>query len=457
MAGIGFELRKTLNEKRLGSFIKMYSYAGILSAGPWVTSILVILFVGFIGASSANVNSALIVQQVMVIYGSVLALSLIITAPFILSFTRFTADLIFRNEADKLLANFFGVLVVLLSLSFIFAVPFFKLVFPEQDAFFLLTVLGLFTSLCAIWLANVLAESLKFFKVILFSYMFAYGGIAIGAYFFAQSLNELMFVFFMGNLALILMLAMTIMVSFPSNYILLFDFFNVKIFYFSLAISGFFYTSGIWIDKIIFWYHPLTGQSVIGTINFSILYDIPIFLAQLSILPGMAIFFFRLESDFADSYDDYFESIRSGASLKVIETFRLKMKAVATSAINEIILIQVIIIFLLYLSTPSIFGFFGISFLYIPLFNILLVGALLQLGFMSILALLYYLNRLRYAMWLSIAFFLLNAALTLMTISLGPSYFGYGYTVSLLIVFFISIVIIQRVLERLSYETFMLQ
>jgi len=47
MAGIGFELRKILNEDRLLSLSKVYGYSAILSSGPWVISILAIILVGF--------------------------------------------------------------------------------------------------------------------------------------------------------------------------------------------------------------------------------------------------------------------------------------------------------------------------------------------------------------------------------------------------------------------------
>lgn len=82
---------------------------------------------------------------------------------------------------------------------------------------------------------------------------------------------------------------------------------------------------------------------------------------------------------------------------------------------------------------------------------------MLQLAFMSILALLYYLDRKIVAMWLCISFFVLNMVLTMASIYMGPAMFGYGYTVSLLIVFTASLVIIRNELDGLDYETFMLQ
>jgi uncharacterized membrane protein len=119
--------------------------------------------------------------------------------------------------------------------------------------------------------------------------------------------------------------------------------------------------------------------------------------------------------------------------------------------------IQSIINIILFLSAPSLFAFLNIPQLYLGLFYILTIGAQLQLGFMSTSAILYYLDRRLVAMWLSVLFFVLNVVLTLVSIYLGPAMFGYGYAVSLLIVFTLSLLVLRREMKGLVYETFMLQ
>ncbi|MEA2091257.1 MAG: exopolysaccharide Pel transporter PelG, partial [Campylobacterota bacterium] len=95
--------------------------------------------------------------------------------------------------------------------------------------------------------------------------------------------------------------------------------------------------------------------------------------------------------------------------------------------------------------------------LYLGLLYILTIGAMLQIAFMSVLAILYYLDRKKVAMWLCISFFASNTILTFISIDMGPAMFGYGYTVSLLLVFLASLVVIRNEMDRLDYETFMLQ
>ena len=104
-----------------------------------------------------------------------------------------------------------------------------------------------------------------------------------------------------------------------------------------------------------------------------------------------------------------------------------------------------------------LFTILNIPQLYLSLFYVLTIGAQLQLGFMSVLAILYYLDRRIVAMWLSIAFFAFNVVLTVISINIGPAMFGYGYTIALLIVFIASLFVIRKEMNGLIYETFMLQ
>ncbi len=170
----------------------------------------------------------------------------------------------------------------------------------------------------------------------------------------------------------------------------------------------------------------------------------------------MAIFFFRLEADFAEKYALFFDAVRDGATLDLIRRYRNDMSIIVRHSIREVLMIQGIMNLILFIMAPSIFASLNIPQLYLGLFHVLTVGAQLQLGFMSVMALLYYLDRRKVAMWLSILFFTLNGIFTFASIYMGPAMFGYGYAISLLIVFTISLFILKRELWELDYETFML-
>jgi uncharacterized membrane protein len=231
----------------------------------------------------------------------------------------------------------------------------------------------------------------------------------------------------------------------------------MKNFYWFLAFSGFFYSLAVWVDKFVFWYHPLTGVQIFGKLQGSVVYDIPIFLAYLTIIPGMSIFFFKLEAYFSQKYDRFFDAVKNGGTLKRIDRYRNEMISVIRSSMREVLYIQTIITVIIYLYTPEIFSLLNIPQLYTNLFHIDMVGAQLQLGFMSALSFLYYLDKRRATMWLSLLFLVLNFSLSLISIYLGPYFFGYGYAVSLLISFTVSLWVLNKTLEDLEYETFLLR
>ncbi|OQX60530.1 MAG: hypothetical protein B5M52_00140 [Helicobacteraceae bacterium 4484_230] len=412
MAGIGFELRRVLKKDRLFSLAKVYGYSALLSSGPWVISIVAILFVGFVNLATMKMDTSVIQFQIVITYAIALASSMIITGFMQLPFTRFIADEIFAGREDELLPAYYGALLIIWIVGFVFVYPFLLFVFPEQGNLFAIGVLSTFLVLSGVWISNILAASLKYYRSVLIAFALSYGLIIVLSFYFGKNLENMIFIFFLGN-ALLLAIMMTLITkTYKSSRLISFRFFNSKNFYWSLGFAGFFYNLGVWVDKFVFWYHPLTGYEVIGKLHASIVYDMPIFIAYLSILPGMAIFFFRLEADFAEKYELFFDAIRNGATLKLI---------------------------------------------YLGLFHILTIGAQLQLGFMSVMALLYYIDRRVIAMWMSLLFFFLNGSLSFVSIYLGPSMFGYGYAVSLLIVFIGSLFVLRRELRELEYETFMLR
>jgi uncharacterized membrane protein len=126
-------------------------------------------------------------------------------------------------------------------------------------------------------------------------------------------------------------------------------------------------------------------------------------------------------------------------------------------SIQEILFVQGIFNIFLFLSAEELFELLLLPKLYLPLFYVDVIGVQLQLGFMSILAYLYYLDRQREALLYTLAFVLVNALLTWISIQMGPYFYGYGYSVTLLILFVASIATLNRILQELDYETFMLQ
>ncbi len=459
MAGIGFQLRRVLQKGTLSSLLETYSISAILSSGPWVISMVVVMLVGFVSIAINHVSGSSSREfQSVVTYILMLASSLVVSSFFQLPFTRFVADQIFNRRDDLVLPNFFGLLLVVSFLGFLFVFPLSLWLFENQSALFIVIFNATFLVLNSVWIANILATSLRFFKITIYAYLGSYALIFILAILANGYGKEGMLAsFLVGNLLLLFILVMAIIYHYPSKDLVRFDFFTHKGFYYKLGVASVFYNLGVWIDKLIFWYTPTTSFSVIDNLHASVVYDLPIFLAYLAIIPGMAVFFYRLEADFSENYDNYYELIRKEGTLKSIKRQRFHMIDTIRLSLREVLIIQGIFNLFIYLFSKDIFHALSLPELYLPLFYIDLIGTQIQLGFMAILAILFYLDRLHEAMIMSILFFLFNAIATYISIQMGPFFYGYGFVLSLLVVFVLGFGWLQHILRRLEYETFMLQ
>ena len=224
----------------------------------------------------------------------------------------------------------------------------------------------------------------------------------------------------------------------------------------SLLLTGLCYNLGIWIDKFIFWFNPTTSEAVIGPLRASILYDLPIFLAYLSIIPGMAVFLVRIETDFAEWYERVYDAIRGGETLQHIGWLKEQMILAIRQGLMEICKVQGLTLVLLFLLAPQLLSWLGISHYYLPLFYIDVIGVSIQVVFMALLNVFFYLDKRAIVLELCVLFVLANGALTLFSQMLGPTFFGYGFTLSLLLCVLLGLYRLNDALEDLEFETFML-
>lgn len=456
MAGIGFELRRILNRGSLLSLLTAYGYAGVIGSGPWVLSIVGVLAVGLLTISTVIPKIAVAQFQVSVTY--LIALSLILTGPFQLSYTRFVSDRLFEKRTDMVLPNFHAVLLTVTWLSGLIGMLASVFLFSDEPVAYRLLMTAGLVLMSNIWIATILLSGLRRYKMILVLYALGYGVSAGASYLLHRfGLHGLLGGFIIGQAALLAGMLILLIREFPSDRFMSFDFFHRDMHFKSLMWIGLTYNLGIWIDKFMFWYWPPTGQNIIGPLNASLIYDLPIFLAYLSIIPGMAVFLLRLETDFVDYFEAFYDAVRNGSSLGLIERYRDGMVESARTGIFEIIKIQTIGALLVITSGVWLLDVLGISTLYEPLLHVMVIGAGTQVVLLGQLNILLYLDRRRIALGMVSAFCALNAVFTAITLALGPEWFGYGYAAALLIVCVAGLIILDRVLEDLEYHTFMLQ
>jgi len=457
VAGIGFELRKLLVKRSYTGLLQAYTYAGVISSGPWVLSIIGILLIGLLSFAVVVPNVLIAQFQVTVTY--LFLASLVITGLVQLSFTRFVADRIFAKDEASILPNFNGLLFLALNVSALLAFPVAMFLFPEQTVLYrLLFVIGL-AIMSAIWIATVFLTGMKHYKAIVLIFFLGYGATLILALLFRYLYNMegLLLGFVLGHFLLLAGMIWLIYRNYHSDRLIAFDIWNKGQMYRSLMVTGFFFNLGVWIDKIMFWYYPLTSQEVIGPLRASVIYDIPIFLSYLTVIPGMAVFLVRIETDFVEYYMKFYDAVREGATLEYIERMRNHMVYYVQRGLFDIAKIQSITVLVVFLLGEPVLKLLGISTLYLPLLFIDVVGAGLQVVLLGILNVLFYLDQRRSVVLLTGTLLVTNVVFTAISLQLGPTWFGYGFALAMLVCVLAGTWLLSRKLESLEFDTFMLR
>ncbi|MCE1251295.1 MAG: exopolysaccharide Pel transporter PelG [Comamonadaceae bacterium] len=457
MAGIGFELRHLLRKNTLLGLVQAYAYAGVIGSGPWVLSIVGILLIGIFSASVV-VPASLVTQfQTSVTY--LVACSLIYTGLVQLAFTRFISDRLFEKQKHLVMPNLHGLLVlVLLGAGALGSLALFVLL-PGQSLLYRLLMLAGFALLCGVWVLTVLLSGMKRYKAIVALFGLSYTLIVASALLLRPwGLEGLLGGFVLGHYVLLAGMWLLVVKEFsPARQLVAFDFLQPGKLYPALVAIGFLYNLGIWADKFMFWFFPPTSQPIIGELRASLIYDLPVFLSYLSIIPGMAVFLVRIETDFVEYYDKFYDAVRGGGSLEYIETMRDEMVYAIQQGLGEIAKIQTLAVLTTFVAGPWVLDALGISRLYLPLLYVQVLGAGLQVGLMAVLNVFFYLDQRRIVLLLCVQFVLLNVLLTGYTLLHGAALYGYGFALATLLTLATGLLLLSRSLHRLEYRTFMLQ
>jgi uncharacterized membrane protein len=457
VAGIGFELRKLLKKQTYAGLLQAYTFAGIISSGPWVLSIVGIMLIGLLSLGMAGPRGATVQFQVTVTY--LFLISLIATGAVQLSFTRFVADRIFAKDEAAILPNFNGLILVAVSLSVVLALPFVAFMFPQQSVLYrLLFVMGLGV-MSAIWIATVFLTGMKHYKEIVLIFFAGYSVTLVLALLFRPLLGMegLLLGFVIGHYFLLMGMIWLVYKNYHSDIFVAFDIWRPGAMYGSLMATGLLFNLGAWVDKLMFWYYANTGQQIIGPLKASVIYDFPIFLSYLSVIPGMAIFLVRIETDFVEYYLKFYTAVREGSTLDYIERMRNQMVYHVRRGLFDIAKIQTITVLVVFVLGDALLKWIGISPLYLPLLYVLVVGAALQVVLLGILNVLFYLDQRRSVVLLTALLPLANILFTAISLRMGAEWFGYGFTLAMLVTVLVGLWVLNRKLENLEYQTFMLQ
>ncbi|KLV05385.1 histidine kinase [Photobacterium aquae] len=455
MAGIGFELRKILKKNSLLSMLEAYGLAGLISSGPWVLSILALLAIGLI--SIGVVFPTYVIVQFLVIITYMMAGSLILSGLFQLLLTRFISDLLFAKEDHRIVPNLLGSMLVTSSLAALLGIAVLSYcdsIDPEVK----IAIFASFVLLCNQWLIIIFLSGMKEYYRIFFTMMLSYGLMVTLSIFLPPfGLLGLMLIFTSCQALMTFAFLFHIIRDFPAERLVSFEFLNFKKTFFSLILCGVLYNLGVWLDKFVFWFRDETSHQVVDVFRASYIYDLPIFIAYLAIVPGMAVFMLRMETDFADACLKFYDAVREGATLESIFLLKDKMVLACQQSVYEIFKVQGLTLALLILWAEDILTFLNIDLSYLHLLYVDLVGVSLQVLVMSILNVMYYLDKRYSALALTVLMAAGNLILAHVSIDLGPVFYGYGFSITMLVTTIVGLIMLDNQFDDLEYQTFMLQ
>ena len=452
MAGVGLQLRGMLARNSYASLLGTYGYAGLVSAGPWVLSMVAMLAIGALATGDGSRTSDLLVAITWSTAGS-----LILTGPLQLVFGRFVADCSYQGRHDQILPNLLGALGVTTVASGVTASIVVLAGFHESLPCRALLV-ATFVALCDGWVLLVLLSGVRAHGAVVMVFFAAQltsvgGTLALRGF----GLDGLLLGFLTGQVGAVFGMLILVIREFPGQPGIRCDFLRPSRARLQLAAIGLLFYAGIWADKAVFWLNPSTSTAAFGPLRTSVLYDLPIFLAYLSAIPAMAVFFFRLEADFAERCGAFVRAVQGGAPLHRIEHIQARMVAAVRRGFGEILQVQGATLVAIFVGGRALLRAASISPLHLQLLLVDAAAVALQVMFLAILNVLFYLDERRPALLLITVFSGGNLVLTLVTQALGPDWYGFGFATAALLASTAGLFILARKLERLDREIFLRQ
>lgn len=461
MAGIGFALKRMFKKEYFSSRGLAYLYSAFVAAGPWILSVIIInsliIAMEIIGVNQneRNLFSATIVYSFL--------FSQIIVAPFQLIATRYLSDKLYLKKYDFVRPTFIGLNKIIFFISLLFC--FFFYVGKPLPLHYKIMSSNLFLLISMIWVIMIFLSAIKNYLLIAKAYFLGIV-ITIGTMIllvenpipfkeFSTSSNFLLS-YLIGLSIIFIIFLYSILSTFHTGNKFRYDFLRYFNKYSNLAIIGFLYTFGMWIDNIILWFGELEFK-LFNTYIYAPFYDNAIFLSYLTIIPTMVLFLVFIETDFYMDYKAYFGNANSKVDYNTIDLSYKKMKKSLVFNLFYTFSIQFLITLTCVCLSKPIFQFLKLNYLVRNIFRITAIGACFNVYFFIIILILLYFEKRGSAAFLAISFFVLNFSLTLYFRKFSIEYTGFGFTISSIVTFILSLILLVLYIRKANYSTFALQ
>ena len=413
MAGIGFQLRKLNRSDSITSVLSSVGHAAVIAAGPWLFTIFALATITMTSEPVAGL-STLANFRVVIIYA--FASSLVLTAPITIVATRRVADALWQKKPQDVRSLLFG--------SFALALPVVMFgigaltIYFELPTGLAIALLAASSLVALIWIVLSFCGAVRDYNGVTLSFLL---GLLISLLLtitaaIAGFLAAGMVWGFVAGLS-VTFFGMThrVLTTFPQPMVSplagVLGIIEGVARYWHLALGALLGTTAVWIDKWLFWFSP-AGEITQGGLVHAPAYDSAMFIASLVIIPSLAAFVIKLETDFFDRYQQYYATISSHGTLGQIEQARGRLARYTLDNLALISVAQAGICAILVLTAPLIIDALGLQFQQIAILRYGALGAVFQFIFIACTSMLLFFDRRRLYLGLQVLFLTLNVLLT---------------------------------------------
>ena len=453
MAGIGFGLKKLFVHKGILENIKAYGFAGVVCTGPMLLGILLLLLVRLI----ASLGGASVAAQdtLVAIITHTLITSLTISSILLMIVTRFTADMLYINKPEKILPSFYGSSAILLVIGSIGYGIFLNLTSAPLEYKALCYIL--FCVLIVVWLQVSYITALKDYRRILIWFIVGVVVSIISGFLLimlkVETICALLSALIIGYGTIMSGFFILMLRCFPKGQ-------GSPIFFLewidrfpSLLFMGLFMSIGVFSHLVIAWFGPY-GRQVFGLFHDAPQYDVPAFIAFLSVIPTTIGFVTSCEVNFYPKYKHYFFLYNNGGTLKDIELAELEMiqvlkKEIYYLAQKQFIVTMLFIIIGGFLFLPSIMIMNETS---LSIYRILCIGYGLYAIANSLFLILLYFADNKGAFLTALTFMITSILSTIALSYVNNNYLGFGFLIGSLSMYLVAWIRLRYYLNSLQYH-----
>lgn len=451
MAGIGFTLRKLTQRDDLIGILQGYAHSAVISTGPWIFTILSLGGINLIAGRLVD-TEVLSLFRIVVIYN--FAFSLVFTGPVLLVSTRYLADMIYQKNVEEAV----GMMLACLGLTFLIAFPvvvYFYGFLTELEADVRVAAISNFFLATGIWTVSVFVSALKDYRTITLAFLVGMAtafGATVGLA-EAGGTSGMLIGFNIGIAIILFTMIARVFAEYPYRIVNMFGFLGAFRKYWDLALIGFVFNAGVWVDKWIMWFAP-GHETAAGYMVFFSNYDSASFLAYMTTIPTLSLFLLQVETSFFVHYKSFFSAVQNHASFGKIRELHSNIMVNMLGNLRTILILQGAITAVAILSAPKIFQLFDINFLQLGIFRFVTLGAFFHTLIQILSIALAYFDLRRMMLWVNLVFLVTNAAFTWIAMNAGIGYYGAGFMAASVVTFIFAYGLTSFQVGRLPYLVF---